>query len=596
MGIAVRPRASNEALGRPSGIVSSDGGGTVEPIDPETLVLTGYWFDYEGTPFEGKPSAGPSEGRDLIDGDEPAIGPDFGTHPSAEFNGTTNFLQQGLSMDSFLAPTGYTIEIVCSASALLAAQAAAYDEVILWGDNGGNCYLSISDGGVRVGHHDEGGGGWTGYASIPEVGTKMCVQAKYDGEVAKVRINGGAWATAERGTAVNMDAVTPRVGVNYASATFLEGHVSRIFTAQSAFDDATLDGTYAHAQSGFGVPGGAPPLVWTQDQIGTLPDGSAPTPYNIRDGAHLVKTASGRILLIGGWNPYLAEEEPIYGPDAQIVDWDGYTTNEVWASDDGGATFQVLLAHDLTPPTSGAGARFQPFHTGGVVQLDAYTYVVGSDVFDVRSDVWRSGDNGETWERMTAAAEWGDRFLHMTAAFDGALYVMGGQTDLNDKASALQDVWRSTDGGATWTQLADAPWAKRGLVYTPCEHDGSLFICGGGTYDAVTRDYYNDVWRFDGATWIEVLADGHLMWEPRQYHNMASTGSRLWVASGWHEVNLNSIAYSDDNGVTWAAFSDGLWPPSHADGFCSLGDRILHATGNGMFGSLDRGVYRIYQT
>lgn len=337
--------------------------------------------------------------------------------------------------------------------------------------------------------------------------------------------------------------------------------------------------------------------MWTQSQIGTMPSSGLGTTFNIRDGAHLIQTDSGRILIVGGWNPYAPEDEPVYGAAAQIVDWDGYTTNEVWASDDDGETFTELLAHDNTTPTSGAGARFHGFHTGGVIRHAGYVVVVGGDAFDIRSDLWRSTD-GETWERMSASAPWQGLMLQMTASFNGAIYVMGGQTNLGDAATANANVWKTTDYGVNWTQIDDAPWAPRGMVYSPVVHNGALYVVGGGTYDDTARDYYNGVYRFNtDETWDTVVADGHGQFLGRQYHNVVSTGGRLWAFNGYNEVNLLSGVYSDNNGVTWSDYEDPLWGASHADSMCVTSDhRILAALGNNGFNTLDRGVYQISGT
>lgn len=221
-------------------------------IDPDSLALSGNWYDFAATPWEGIASAGASLGRDLINGAAPTVGANFGSHPSASFDGT-QYLQQALTVDSFLSPDEYTIEVICEAASLATAQTEPYEEPLLFGDNNGNLYLAISAAGVRIGHHDGGGGDWTPYAAVPATGTKMCIQAVYNGTTAKVRVNGGTWQSVARATAVNMDAGTPRVGVNYASNKFFTGKMARIHTSLVAESDSTLDGTYAHAQTNFGV-------------------------------------------------------------------------------------------------------------------------------------------------------------------------------------------------------------------------------------------------------------------------------------------------------------------------------------------------------
>ena len=305
--------------------------------------------------------------------------------------------------------------------------------------------------------------------------------------------------------------------------------------------------------------------------IWTLIAGSSP--WRPRDGAGLVY-AFGRLWLIGGWDPS--------GPP----EWSGQpTTNEVWVSDDGGRSFSLALAHDPSPPESGPGARFGPRHTAGFLAHTVggveYLYVIGGDIYDGGTpDVWRSAD-GNVWERLTASAPWGPRVLHMVGVYQGDLYVAGGQTDANDRESALSDVWRSSDGGSTWERLEDAPWAPRGMVYGLVEHEGYLWLAGGGTYDDSERSYYSDVWRFDGEQWTEVLADGSAPWAARQYHNVFAWGGELWISSGYgaDDQNRGDVWHSPD-GALWSELPAQAFAPGHADGLAVTPEGPVHASGN----------------
>lgn len=48
-----------------------------------------------------------------------------------------------------------------------------------------------------------------------------------------------------------------------------------------------------------------------------------------------------------------------------------------------------------------------------------------------------------------------DRCLFMVGNIGEDIYLMGGQTSLYDESTAIADVWRSLDGGVSWTQLDD---------------------------------------------------------------------------------------------------------------------------------------------
>ncbi|MBX3190711.1 MAG: hypothetical protein KF819_27175 [Labilithrix sp.] len=90
----------------------------------------------------------------------------------------------------------------------------------------------------------------------------------------------------------------------------------------------------------------------------------------------------------------------------------------------------------------------------------AHYYVIGGDYENMHSQVWRTAD-GETWERIAASSAFGSRTLAMAQSYQGKIYVCGDQTNALDEATGLADVWVSDDNGATFTELAEAPWTAR---------------------------------------------------------------------------------------------------------------------------------------
>ncbi len=302
-----------------------------------------------------------------------------------------------------------------------------------------------------------------------------------------------------------------------------------------------------------------------------------------RDGAGLVQLG-GSLFLIGGWTPSAID---VWGADP--------TTNEVLQSTDGGRTWTTILAHDPDPPKDGPGARFRRVHTAGVLTHTfggtRYIYLVGGDHLDpdfsfptYSGEVWRSAD-GVAWTRVSDQAPCRDRMLHMVASFQGALYLMGGQHELDDGATAMNDVWKSLDGGVTWIRLPDAPWSRRAMVYSPAEHRGELYVIGGGTYAGTDseRAYFNDVWKMTAdERWVQVLPNGHDQFEPRQYHNVVSYDGKLWVIGGYNGIkqDLDSVYWSDDGGSNWHAIAAAAWGRSHADGIVVTSEGIMHAGGS----------------
>ena len=72
---------------------------------------------------------------------------------------------------------------------------------------------------------------------------------------------------------------------------------------------------------------------------------------------------------------------------------------------------------------------------------------------------------------------------------DGSIILTGGAN-----SGSLNDTWRSTDKGATWTEVnASAGWPARDYTTSAAMPDGSIVLMGGlGS----SNNPLNDVWRF----------------------------------------------------------------------------------------------------
>lgn len=364
------------------------------------------------------------------------------------------------------------------------------------------------------------------------------------------------------------------IGAGYPGVDGWDGDLGAVVLVSgvlSVEDRTRLD---LWSQQRWGTPPSTQLDSWTRHTLASMP--MAPDEWYPRDGAQMVQLGSGRILFIGGWSPY----DP-WGREDGVGD---RQTNEIWSSDDGGLTWQLLLAHDPAPPSSGAGARFAPGHTVGVTLHQGNAIVIGTDcnLPPYLGQVWRESDNGETWTLVSTEAPTEGRCLFMTGTLGEDLYVMGGQTSIYDEATAIADVWRSPDGGVTWEELGAPPWPARGMVYRPVEQDGKLVIVGGGRYDDTEPVAFNGVFAFDGTTWTTLLADGHTQWEATYYNAAAALNGRIWLFNGFTGTEeLQRALHSDDGGATWMEFPGGSGgDASHADAVAATTGGVLRISGN----------------
>jgi len=295
-------------------------------------------------------------------------------------------------------------------------------------------------------------------------------------------------------------------------------------------------------------------------------------PWGRRAGLQ-VQYLDGKLYLMGGRTP-----RP---PSTPVIPGDSDIHADVWTSADQGGTWEQVLATD-TPGHWPARAYFSSVTLGG------YLYVIGGQDYEVVPnpctlpfcpplvsqsdffrDVWRSRD-GVHWEQRTAQAPWEGRAGLSAAALNGALYVFGGSQ--NDDAAIIggppariyfRDVWKSTDGGATWQKVADAPWAARAGAATVVK-DGYIYLLGGekgflcSPFPGCTLPYFNDVWRTrDGATWQ--LVNPSAPWSPRPGHKCEALVSRIVCFGGFGLPENPMDVWESTNGAVWKLVRRTAW-------------------------------------
>ncbi len=168
------------------------------------------------------------------------------------------------------------------------------------------------------------------------------------------------------------------------------------------------------------------------------------------------------------------------------------------------------------------------------------------------SGIWRSKDDGDTWEqlihRLPCAREFGRTSLAVAKEESDVVYAFVGAAD-----GRCLGVFRTADGGDHWVSHGVEHFAAcGGLNYTNCivvsPHNPDLVVCG-------SRDLHRST--DGGRTWTQVT-EWFAAPDSRIYSH-ADHHALLWPAPHrLYSANDGGVDVSDDNGITWTNLSSGL--------------------------------------
>ena len=193
--------------------------------------------------------------------------------------------------------------------------------------------------------------------------------------------------------------------------------------------------------------------------------------------------------------------------------------------------------------------------TAAVIGIEALEYnnklwvLGGNDTSDEVNDIFVSSDGGVSWNQvMTSGTIWSGRSGHQAFAYNNKLWVIGG----NDINNLFNDIWVSSDGGVTWTQVTTVGtvWSGRS-GHQAIAYNNKLWVIGG---KGSNNNLLNDIWVSSdgGVTWTQVTTVG-TVWSGRSGHQAIAYNNKLWVIGGKGSNNnlLNDIWISSNEGVTW---------------------------------------------
>ncbi|MBU1239725.1 hypothetical protein KKF84_11465 [Myxococcota bacterium] len=161
---------------------------------------------------------------------------------------------------------------------------------------------------------------------------------------------------------------------------------------------------------------------------------------------------------------------------------------------------------------------------------------------------------GECFKELLAQAPFSPRAGHTVTAVGDSLYLVGGFTNHDGTAVALNDVWKSGDG-LSWIQLLEtAPFEPR-TSHCAVSFQDRLWIMGGNR----ETDYYNDVWSSpDGITWNLERGPQDAGFSDRKGFTCLVFDSRIFILGGVDYGGLAQV-WSSADGSTWTLHTDAPW-------------------------------------
>ena len=193
-----------------------------------------------------------------------------------------------------------------------------------------------------------------------------------------------------------------------------------------------------------------------------------------------------------GWSTVASDEDGSF-----LAAWES-SNNELWISDDSGATWS------LSPVTTDSdGGRL-----GLAMDADGSHLVIGG----VFGPIYTSGNSGASWtERAPGGLDEGDWYGCATSS-DGSVMIVANQWD--------KKVFVSIDYGVNWTDRT--PVASKNYTRVTCNADGSMLVVAA-QYD---RIYYS--------------SDGGVSWNE---HRPAGDTDQIWYSIATGKSNDSLLAY-----------------------------------------------------
>ncbi len=236
------------------------------------------------------------------------------------------------------------------------------------------------------------------------------------------------------------------------------------------------------------------------------------------------------------WQPVV---QTLNNPDFQFVNRiraarDGIlfaaTISGIWRSSDSGINWTLML--DQKSRVGGCHeVEIQPFSTPNQLLVSCGSFE--------SAEVFKSHDNGETWQSVLAESNQGRTTLAFAPSNPQRVYALSAQNSNGPYPYGLNGLYRSSDGGDNWSLVTDYNASN--------VNNRSIFSTTNYVFDCSQTGQYKSG-RLAGGGWYYNL----LTVDPTDENRIWTGGLDLWRSEdGGENFSLASFWWADDNAASY---------------------------------------------
>lgn len=221
-------------------------------FNPATLMLSAWWrAPYAAAAWVGVPSLGTSATRNLAEAtNPPAVGAPVNNLVSADFDGTKQILANPSPISGIVSATAWSAVLLVYVDAVSTSSSPGLLEIV--SDTGGYWDLGTWNNPTPKVAAAQFDGAQKVVDTPITLGAWSLVQARFDGAMLMIRVNGGAWASSTA-NAIQVTTGTLNVGVNYTKTLFFNGQILELMLSPLALPDAAFEGIRGYAMTRYGL-------------------------------------------------------------------------------------------------------------------------------------------------------------------------------------------------------------------------------------------------------------------------------------------------------------------------------------------------------